>query len=315
MRKLLAAVFAVAIATSLSACAPRTAADMYAGLQAECGEVKTGKNVASVNVKDSKESKVPVITFPTGIDSTVIETKVITAGKGPKITGNQFISFEFAQASGATGETTGNTKFDGSDLQSQYLQPDGGLCKAFGGVTEGSRVALLIPSSIMNSGEEEASSGVIVFDIKKVYLPRAVGDEQSNQNGLPTIIRATNGLPTIQFASGAAPTELRVAPLIKGWGEKLVPDSGQKLMIHYAGWVWNSQTKFESSWDNKQPVEFSYATGSLIEGMVQGLKDQTVGSQVLLVIPPALAYKDQASETIPANSTLIFVIDILGVAK
>jgi peptidylprolyl isomerase len=288
---------------------------MYSGLTAECGEVKTGKNVASVKVTNGTDSKVPVITFPTGIDATVIETKVITVGKGPKITGSQFVSFEFAQASGATGEMTGNTKFDGTDIQSQYLQADGELCKAFGGVTEGSRVALLIPSAIMNSGEEEASSGVIVFDIKKVYLPRAVGDEQSNQSGLPTIIRATNGMPTIQFTTGAAPTELKVVPLIKGWGEKLVPDSGQKLMIHYAGWVWSSQSKFESSWDNKQPVEFSYATGSLIDGMVQGLKDQTVGSQVMLVIPPALAYKDQASETIPANSTLIFVIDILGVAK
>jgi peptidylprolyl isomerase len=288
---------------------------MYSGLTAECGEVKTGKNVASVKVTNGTNSKVPVITFPTGIDATVIETKVITVGKGPKITGSQFVSFEFAQASGATGEMTGNTKFDGTDIQSQYLQADGELCKAFGGVTEGSRVALLIPSAIMNSGEEEASSGVIVFDIKKVYLPRAVGDEQSNQSGLPTIIRATNGMPTIQFTTGAAPTELKVVPLIKGWGEKLVPDSGQKLMIHYAGWVWSSQSKFESSWDNKQPVEFSYATGSLIDGMVQGLKDQTVGSQVMLVIPPALAYKDQASETIPANSTLIFVIDILGVAK
>ncbi len=315
MRKLLAAVFAVAIATSLSACAPRTAADMFSGLEAECGEAKLGKNVASVSVKKATNSKVPAINFPTGIDSEEIETKVITEGKGPKITGSQFVSFEFAQASGATGEMTGNTKFDGTDVQSQYLEAGGSLCEAFGGVREGSRVALLIPSAVMSAGEETPSSGVIVFDIKRVYLPHAVGDEQSNQNGLPTVIRATNGMPTMQFAAGKAPTELKVAPLIKGWGEKLVPDSGQKVMIHYAGWVWDSQTKFESSWDNKQPVEFDFATGSLIDGMIEGLKDQTVGSQVLLVIPPALAYKDQASETIPANSTLIFVIDILGVNK
>ena len=315
MRKLLAAVFAVAIATSLTACAPRTAADMYSGLKAECGTAVAGKNVASVSVKKAADSKVPEIIFPTGIDSKEIETKVIAAGTGPKITGSQFISFEFAQASGATGELTGSTKFDGTDIQSQYLDPTGSLCKAFGGVTEGSRVALLIPSELMSAGEEVASAGVILFDIKRVYLPHAVGDEQSNQNGLPTVIRATNGLPTIQFASGDAPTELKVAPLIKGWGEKLVPDSGQKVMMHYAGWVWNSQTKFESSWDNKQPVEFDFATNSLIDGMLQGLKGQTVGSQVLLVIPPALAYKDQVSEAIPANSTLIFVVDILGINK
>lgn len=315
MRKLLAAVFAVAIATSLSACAPRSAADMYSNLKAECGTAKLGTNVASVSVKTPKDSKIPVITFPTGIDSKDIETKVITAGTGPKITGSQFISFEFAQASGATGERTGSTKFDGTDVQSQFLTADGVLCKAFGGVTEGSRVALLIPSSAMGAGEAEPSAGVIVFDIKKVYLPRAVGDEQSNQNGLPTIIRATTGLPTIQYASGSAPTELKIAPLIKGWGEKVVRDSGQKVMVHYSGWVWNTQTKFESSWDNKQPVELEFTSGSLIEGWLKGLDGQTVGSQVLLVIPPALAYKDQASDTIPANSTLIFVIDILGVNK
>lgn len=315
MRKLLAAVFAVAIATTLSACAPRTAADMYSGLEAECGTAKLGTNAASISVKDVASSKVPEILFPTGIDSEEIETKVITEGKGPKITGNQFISFEFAQASGSNGKVTGSTKFDGTDVQSQYLEVGGGLCKAFGGVTEGSRVALLIPSALMGGDEEVPSSGVIIFDIKRVYLPHAVGDEQPNQNGLPTIIRATNGLPTIQFATGDAPTELKIAPLVKGWGEKLVPNSGQKVMVHYSGWVWNSQTKFESSWDNKQPAELDFASNSLIEGWIQGLQGQTVGSQVLLVIPPALAYKDQASESIPANSTLIFVIDILGVNK
>ena len=44
----------------------------------------------------------------------------------------------------------------------------------------------------------------------------------------------------------------------------------------------------------------------------QGLAGQTVGSQVLLVVPPDNGYGDQASDTIPANSTLIFVVDILA---
>lgn len=315
MRKLLAAVFAVAIATSVTACAPRTAADMYSSLKAECGTAKPGKNVASVTTEETKGSKVPTIKFPTGIDSTKIETKVISAGKGPKITGGQFISFEFVQAVGKTGKLSGNSKFDGTDTQSQYLDAGSNLCKAFGGVTEGSRVALLIPSSIMSAGEKNPSSGVIIFDVKKVFLPHAVGDEQNNQNGMPTIIRATTGQPTVQFAKGDAPKELKVVPLIKGWGEEVNADRGQKVMIHYAGWVWSTQVKFDSSWDNKRPVQFDLATGSLIDGMVKGLDGQKVGSQVLIVIPPSLGYKDQELQNIPANSTLIFVVDILGVTK
>ena len=315
MRKLLAAVFAVAIATTLTACAPHTSADMFTSLKAECGTAKPGKNVASVTTEDVKGAKVPAIKFPLGIDSTKIETKVISVGKGPKITGNQFISFEFAQANGATGKVSGNSKFDGTDTQSQFLDPGSNLCKAFGGVTEGSRVALLIPSSLMGAGEKNPSSGVIVFDIKKVFLPHAVGDEQNNQNGLPTVIRATTGQPTVQFANGDAPKDLKIVPLIKGWGEEVNADRGQKVMIHYAGWVWNTHVKFDSSWDNKRPVQFDLATGSLIDGMIKGLDGQKVGSQLLIVIPPSLGYKDQELQNIPANSTLIFVVDILGVTK
>ena len=50
----------------------------------------------------------------------------------------------------------------------------------------------------------------------------------------------------------------------------------------------------------------------VIPGWTQGLAGQTVGSQVLLVIPPDLGYGDQASGSIPANSTLVFVVDILA---
>ena len=315
LRKLLAAVFAVVIATSLTACAPHTANDMFSSLKAECGTAKEGKNVAQVTTSKSATSKVPTLNFPIGIDSKSIETKVITAGTGPKITGGQFISFEFAQAVGATGKVSGNSKFDGTDTQSQFLDAGSNLCKAFGGVREGSRVALLIPSSIMSAGEKVQSSGVIVFDIKKVFLPHAVGDEKNNENGLPTVIRATNGQPTLQFATGSAPTELKTVTLVKGWGEKVAADRGQKVMIHYAGWVWNTHVKFDSSWDNKRPVQFDLATGSLIDGMIKGLDGQTVGSQVMLVIPPSLGYKQQEIQNIPANSTLIFVVDILGVTK
>lgn len=52
----------------------------------------------------------------------------------------------------------------------------------------------------------------------------------------------------------------------------------------------------------------------MIDGWVQGLVGQPAGSQVLLIIPPELAYGDADQGTIPPGSTLVFVIDILAVS-
>lgn len=315
MRKFIAAFFALALATTLTGCASHTAADMYNSLQSVCGTYKGGTNVDVVKVKTTADSKIPTIEFPLGIDSKKIETKVLTEGKGPKITGNQNITFDFAQAVGKTGKIAGNSSFTGEDIQTQFLEKGTKLCGALAGVREGSTVAVLIPSNIMSAGEETPSSAVIVFKIKQVFLPTAVGTDRGNANGLPTVIRATNGVPTLQFTAAEAPKELRTHVLIEGWGEEVAANRGQKITVHYAGWVWSNQSRFEASWDNGRPSTFELAKNSLIDGMVQGLDGQKVGSQVMIVIPPSLGYKDVAMQNIPANSTLIFVVDILGVTK
>ena len=51
--------------------------------------------------------------------------------------------------------------------------------------------------------------------------------------------------------------------------------------------------------------------GNVIPGWDKGLVGKTVGSRVLLVVPPADGYADQVQGQIPANSTLVFVVDIL----
>jgi FKBP-type peptidyl-prolyl cis-trans isomerase len=51
----------------------------------------------------------------------------------------------------------------------------------------------------------------------------------------------------------------------------------------------------------------------VVKGWTQGLSGQSVGSQVLLIIPPDLGYGSTAQEKIPANSTLYFVVDILHI--
>jgi FKBP-type peptidyl-prolyl cis-trans isomerase len=81
------------------------------------------------------------------------------------------------------------------------------------------------------------------------------------------------------------------------------------VRVHYTGVTWDEREVFDSSWDS-EPA--SMTLDSVVPGFAAALEGQTVGSQVLVVIPPEQGYGDQAQGAIPANSTLVFVIDILG---
>ena len=110
-------------------------------------------------------------------------------------------------------------------------------------------------------------------------------------------------------AGEVAPADLQQAVLIKGEGKQV--KSGQTLVLQYTGVLWSNGQQFDSSWTHGGAQAVQIGTGSVIEGWDKGLVGQNVGSRVLLVVPPALAYKDQAQGSVPPNSTLVFVIDIL----
>jgi peptidylprolyl isomerase len=95
----------------------------------------------------------------------------------------------------------------------------------------------------------------------------------------------------------------------------LISVDNDKVTLHYSGFLWSTGNPFDSSWDSGAPVQWELTETGFIKGFVEALNGAVVGSQVLAVIPPGDGYGDQASESIPANSTLVFVIDILGVDK
>ena len=130
--------------------------------------------------------------------------------------------------------------------------------------------------------------------------------------GLPVVTLADDGAPSITVPADATkPTTLVAQTLIKGAGPAV--QSGQTITAQYSGWLWDG-TAFDSSWTNGSPFQTKIGVGAVIPGWDQALVGQTVGSQVLLVVPPDLGYQDKDNGPIPANSTLIFVIDILDAA-
>lgn len=121
--------------------------------------------------------------------------------------------------------------------------------------------------------------------------------------------------PTLTIPSTTAPTQLSTEILSEGTGAKVV--SGQTLVANYLGATWDLKAGktnvFDNSYDRKLPAGFPIGVGAVIKGWDQGLVGQLVGSRVLLVIPPKLAYDtSQAQSSQLAGHTLVFVVDIIG---
>lgn len=90
---------------------------------------------------------------------------------------------------------------------------------------------------------------------------------------------------------------------------------GDMVAVHYTGWLIDG-TKFDSSKDRDRPFTFQLGVGQVIKGWDQGVRGMRVGGVRKLTIPPELAYgpRSAGGGVIPPNSTLIFEIELLGVA-
>ena len=180
----------------------------------------------------------------------------------------------------------------------------------FKGLKVNSTVAVGIDES--GSGSSKATESYIMaltFVSRSKNLTRAQGQKVTDlPSDLPKISLDDKGKPSLDLNGYQPKGGLVVQPLIKGKGAKV--GQHQSVSANYTGWLASDGKQFDSSWDRGQASDFSL--DQVVKGWQQGLAGQTVGSQVLLVIPPELGYGSQKQQSIPANSTLIFVVDILA---
>jgi len=107
-------------------------------------------------------------------------------------------------------------------------------------------------------------------------------------------------------------SELQIEDIEVGSGDEAKP--GQMVTVHYTGWLTDG-TKFDSSVDRGDPFRFSLGAGMVIKGWDQGVAGMLVGGKRKLTIPPELGYGARgAGGVIPPNATLVFEVELLGVA-
>ena len=100
-------------------------------------------------------------------------------------------------------------------------------------------------------------------------------------------------------------------------GAGRAPQAGQRVRVHYTGWLYNEGVKgakFDSSKDRNEAFEFGLGAGHVIRGWDEGVQGMKVGGTRVLVIPAALGYGARgAGGVIPPNATLMFEVELLGI--
>jgi peptidylprolyl isomerase len=290
---------------------------------AACGSAKTAAPASALDsITLAGTTKAPTLTFktkPVSVKATT--TKVVTAGKGAKLSKVNSVTFNYALYNGKDGkqiETSFGKKTAAVDLSSSQLMP--GLSKCLTGQLVGSRLLVAIPpvDAFGAKGNAQAGFGptdtaVFVIDVVSVSTPltTATGTAVAPKPGLPTATVDGAKAAQIVVPKTAAPTTLIIQPLIKGAGA--VVRAGQSIKVNYTGVLWKDGKKFDASGDHGDSFTTTIGAGQVITGWDKGLVGQTVGSRILLVVPPAEGYGAKGSPpVIGPKDTLVFVVDVLS---
>ena len=306
IRQFVCAATALTLCVGLSACssssdAPKSAADTMNGISAK-----------------GKPGSKPEISFDTPLKVENQSHQVIQEGDGDVIQDGDRVCTRSIAIDSKNGKEINSTWDEETPECSIVI--DKTSIPAYYDVFRGQKINTTIAIGIddqqeggqSGSGKDSQGSSYIMaltFVSKTKDLKRAEGEKVKDiPADLPKISLSNTGKPSLDLNNYKPTNTLVSQTLIKGKGAKV--GEHQTISANYTGWLASDGKQFDSSWDRGQASDFSL--DQVVKGWQQGLAGQTVGSQVLVIVPPDLGYGDQEKSGIPANSTLIFVVDILA---
>ncbi|KQY97008.1 peptidylprolyl isomerase [Microbacterium sp. Root53] len=271
-----------------------------------CGAA-VGSGAASEAVTvEGEPGEASTATFEKPLEITELQSTVVAEGEGEPIEAGQLIEYAMSAYDATTGEELGVIGYEEGQLLPQQITPESVFAQILGCATVGTRVVSTFPASQGQDGSEVPGQ-VYVFDLTGVTPSAAWGDPQEPVEGEPTVGLADDGEPTITLPDAEAPSETQVSELKVGDGDTV--ESGDQVLVQYTGVKWSDGSVFDSSWVNGAPTAF--VTNQVVPGFTKALEGQTVGSQVLVTMPPADGYGSSEGHELQ-DETLTFVVDILA---
>ena len=271
--------------------------------------------------------KAPTVEIPKVTPGNSLAVRTLIQGSGTTLTKSDALAANFVLYfwSGKSSSLKANTFTSTPTVIGGTMLP--GLESALIGKKVGSRILAVIPpaqgygtSGNSQLGITGSTTLVFVIDVLKAYADTAgaTGTQVSNGGGtLPTVSAKSGAAPTVTFPSSSAPSALVSKTLVKGSGPTVA--KGDYVIAQYAGYIWRTKKVFGASWSQGSPFGFVIGASpeQVIPGWDKALVGQTVGSRVMISIPPAEGYgKAGASQAgIKGNDTLLFVVDILDALK
>lgn len=250
---------------------------------------------------------------PLEVDRT--ERRVVIEGDGEKAVYGDTVLVDFTLYNGTTGDLATSTGY-AEDQQAEFLLNEAayipGLVKTIECSTVGSRVVGVVPAAEAFGDAGASDFGISAGDTVVFVVDVVSVEEQLTPaawtDGVPEVTRDDDGIPTVTLPDGEMPTELQEAVLEEGDGATVV--AGDRVTVDYQGISWNSGEIFDQSF-GKSPATFS--TTQVVPGFGAALVGQKVGSTVIVVIPPELAYGTDPEAADLGGQTLVFLIDIKDV--
>lgn len=286
-----------------------------------------GKASSLVSAASAEEGIPTALSFPTPLVTKGTEISVLDAGEGYRAAEGATVDFQVAAYLGSSGQLLTASTYLADQPVRRLISADipDYFSQVLSCVQAGER--LIITDTIQavfgpipeDDLVQNDSTAVLVVDVVHVFPAQADGTLQPLVDGAPMIVQTPSGRHGVSVPMGQAPEDLVVYTVKKGSGATLT--EGDLVVAHFTGVVWETKQTFASSFDQNVPLTITLVNGSVEganggvpQGVFEGLVGQTVGSQVAIVVPPALGYPaGQQPAGVPEGATLIYVFDILGI--
>jgi peptidylprolyl isomerase len=268
----------------------------------------------------------PTVAKGAGAPSKDLAVRTLIAGGGRTVAENDFIRADYLGQIWDTGKVFDNSYDRKRPLVMQLARGSiiDGWRYALQGKKTGSRVQIAVPptwgygaSGNPQAGIKGTDTLVFVIDLIESFNSKSSAKGTpvpQTDAALPKVGTDTDGkAPKVTVPRTGPPKKLVSRYVLEGDGPELKAD--QTVLCQFQGLVWDGGKAFERTYGSGRLSQFALRQmQEVVKGLAQGLTGKKVGSRVLVVVPPELAYGDNppGGGAIKKGSTLVFTVDILA---